>query len=232
MEMETAMPNPYYQDSSVTIYHGDCADILPAIIADLVITDPPWGVNLIAKQHKWFVQSGTGYSPNFIDDGDFIRTVVVPVVDVCRTMFDRVVVCSGTTNCFSYPQPDDIGCVYNSSGTGSGKWGFKCCTPILFYGPDPFLADGMGRRPNSWQQPANDYSEDNGHPCPKPLGLMNWLVTRTSRKGETILDPFMGSGTTLRAAKDLGRKAIGIEIEERYCEIAAKRMAQEVLQFA
>ena len=66
-------------------------------------------------------------------------------------------------------------------------------------------------------------------PRPKPLPWMKWAVALVSRPGETVIDPFMGSGTTLRAAKDLGRRAIGIEIEERYCEIAAKRLGQEVL---
>ena len=69
----------------------------------------------------------------------------------------------------------------------------------------------------------------NGHPTVKPVRLMRWLVRLVTPPGGTVLDPFMGSGTTLVAAKNLGRKAIGIEIEERYCEIAAQRCSQEVL---
>ena len=69
----------------------------------------------------------------------------------------------------------------------------------------------------------------NGHPTQKPLELIKWAIEQAPPECMTILDPFMGSGTTLRAAKDLGRKCIGIEIEEKYCEIAAKRLAQEVL---
>jgi site-specific DNA-methyltransferase (adenine-specific) len=72
----------------------------------------------------------------------------------------------------------------------------------------------------------------NGHPTEKPEPLMAELVTLFTDPGETILDPFMGSGTTLVAAKRLGRKAIGIEIEEKYCEIAAKRLAQRALDFS
>jgi len=68
-----------------------------------------------------------------------------------------------------------------------------------------------------------------GHPCPFPDDIPKRCIVATTSPGDTILDPFMGSGTTLRAAKDLGRKAIGIEISERYCEIAARRMGQEVL---
>jgi adenine-specific DNA-methyltransferase len=69
------------------------------------------------------------------------------------------------------------------------------------------------------------------HPCEKPEGMVGHMVSSTTRRGDLLLDPFMGSGTTLRVAKDLGRKAIGVELEERYCEIAANRMAQEVLDF-
>jgi len=77
-----------------------------------------------------------------------------------------------------------------------------------------------------WKGPTESETE---HPTEKPLWLFKRLVQASSNVGATILDPFMGSGTTLRAAKDLGRKAIGIELEEKYCEISAKRMAQEVL---
>ena len=70
-----------------------------------------------------------------------------------------------------------------------------------------------------------------GHPCPYPIALPTRCISAVTDIGDIVLDPFAGSGTTLRAAKDLGRKAIGIEIDERYCEIAAKRLGQEVLDF-
>ena len=95
----------------------------------------------------------------------------------------------------------------------------------MFYGSAPNLHLGAHATVIRSSEP----SEKNGHPCPKPLGWMLWLVGLASLPGETIIDPFMGSGTTLRAAKDMGRRGIGIEIEEKYCEIAAKRMSQECL---
>ena len=76
-----------------------------------------------------------------------------------------------------------------------------------------------------------EQAKKNGHPCPKPLRVWSVLMDRVSEQVDVVLDPFMGSGTTLRAAKNLCRQAIGIEIEERYCEIAAKRLEQEVMDF-
>jgi len=96
--------------------------------------------------------------------------------------------------------------------------------PIFYYGKNP--NHNMGR-PCSYR--LTEAPEVNGHPCPKPLKAWKLLLSNISLEGQTVLDPFMGSGTTLRAAKDLGRKAIGIEIEEKYCEIAVKRLAQGVL---
>jgi DNA modification methylase len=109
-------------------------------------------------------------------------------------------------------------------------WGFTCWQPILAYGCDPFLEKSMGSRPDVIEH--SETSEKNGHPCPKPLGFWKRVLERGSVSGEDIvLDPFMGSGTTLRACKDSGRRCVGIEIEEKYCEIAANRLRQEVFAF-
>jgi site-specific DNA-methyltransferase (adenine-specific) len=220
---------PYYQDDACTIYHGSSLDALDFVgPVDVVLTDPPYGVELTHKQHKWFKQDGSGYK-SLSDTPENVKCVVVPIIEKSIELFERVVVTPGNRCAFMYPQPDDIGCVFNTSGAGRGKWGFNCSNIILYYGKDPYLVACKGGRPNGWLQPPSDYAYKCDHPCPKPEGMMRWMVNRVSMENHIILDPFMGSGTTLRAAKDLGRKAIGIEIEEKYCEIAAKRLAQEVL---
>ena len=76
---------------------------------------------------------------------------------------------------------------------------------------------------------STEQTEKNGHPCPKPIGQWKWLLKRTSLEGWTILDPFLGSGTTAVAAKQLGRNYIGIEISEKYCKIANDRLRQDIL---
>jgi len=224
------MPTPYYEQSGVTIYHGDCRDLLP-LACDVVITDPPYGVGLTAKRAK---QRGGGVVSRpghyVIDDTpEYITAVVVPVINQCRQMAKAVVVTPGSRNLWLYPAADDVGCFFSAAGTGMGRWGFTCSQPILFYGADPYLAASMGSRPNSHGQTYPNDANTIGHPCAKPLPMWTWLVGRASLTGMTVLDPFMGSGTTLVAAKRLGCRAIGIELEERYCEIAARRLQQEAL---
>ncbi len=110
-------------------------------------------------------------------------------------------------------------------GAGRSAFGFTNLMPALMYGRCP--TNHLGCK-NTMMVLNQQNEPESDHPCPKPYKIMTKMVVLGSTEGDTILDPFMGSGTTLRAAKDLGRKAIGIEIEERYCEIAARRLSQEV----
>ena len=126
---------------------------------------------------------------------------------------------------WDYPHPRAVGGFYQPAAVGMSPWGFAGFNPVLFYGKD--TRDGKGQSSVMTVLTAPPSCDE--HPCSKPDPAMRWMVNKATLENETVLDPFMGSGTTLRAAKDLQRHAIGIEIEERYCEIAAKRMGQEVL---
>lgn len=192
---------PYFERNGITIYHGDCREVLPALDAvEMVVTDPPYGMG----KASWDV---------------FIApTVWLPAARRART----VAVFSGVRAMFDYPKPDWTMCWHRPASTQrNGRFrGFNNWEPILVYGGSA-IANDVITCPNS-QEPAGT-----GHPTTKPTSLMRQLIARLGDGG--VLDPFMGSGTTLRAAMDLGRQAIGIEIEERYCEIAAKRLEQQVL---
>ena len=237
---------PYYEQDGITIYHGDCRDVVVdaygdhrelRLRADVLITDPPYGVGLVTKTSDYrqsdafdngkSLQASTLYD----DNPETVRALIGEVIPAALAICDRGLVFPGTRMLFAYPEPAGMGCVFTPNGAGRSPWGFQCMHPILYYGKDPWLADGKGSRPNSFrtEQPNREHID---HPCPKPLRWMTWAVTRSSRETEIVIDPFMGSGTTLVAAKQLGRRAVGIEIEERYCEIAAKRLAQGVFDLA
>jgi site-specific DNA-methyltransferase (adenine-specific) len=229
---------PYYDDGQCAIYHGDCAELWPYVVQaepmDVVITDPPYGVNLTTKTSDYrqseHFDNGESLraSKVYQDDPDHVRSVLSSVVPPLLAHVGRGLIFTGTRMLWAYPEPSAVGCVYTPNGAGRCSWGFQCMHPVLFYGKDPILADGNGSRPNSFrtEQPNKEVID---HPCPKPLSGMVWAVSRASRMGETVIDPFMGSGTTLVAAKRMGRRAFGIEIEERYCEIAAERLSQGTL---
>jgi site-specific DNA-methyltransferase (adenine-specific) len=206
---------PYDEHAGITIYHGDCRDVLPSVdSAELILTDPPYGV-------------GENYE-SFADTKTAVELLIRDIAPRFLITAKRTLLTHGNGNQWMYPIPDWTLCWFISAGCGRTPWGFSCWQPILAYGNDP--AVHLGCLPDAYA--SNETSPANGHPCPKPLGLWKWLMKRGAPKdGDLVIDPFMGSGTTLRAAKDLCRRAIGIEIEEKYCEIAAKRLSQEVLQF-
>jgi len=212
----------FEQIGDCRLYLGDCREILTTLKkVDAVITDPPYGINLGVGNDKRGGAHGLakqGYE-NFSDTLEDFRSVIVPSIQTALNMAQRGAVFS-TLNLHELPKPDAIGGVYLPAASGLHCWGRASLSPVAFYGVAPDL--NLGPRPSAiW---STESAEKNGHPCPKPLGWMKWLVHHASRANETILDPFMGSGTTGVACVKLGRKFIGIEIEPAYFDTACKRI--------
>ncbi len=221
--------NPYYEDADVTIYHGDCRDILPSLgPVDLVLTDPPYGIDGPMSGMQKLRGKSEYYEGSFDDTEDNLLQVTLPVINELRTTVGCVVLTPGNRHFGQYPQPQSFGAFYQPSAVAVQTFGNLDAQPIFYYGKNP-RKERLGVT-LSWV--LTEHPEEFGHPCTKPIKAWRKLLASVSLEGHIVLDPFMGSGTTLRAAKDLGRKAIGIEIEERYCEIAAKRMSQSVMELA
>lgn len=199
---------PYYVDekAGIVIYHGDCHEIIPALnlrAVDLVLTDPPFGI--FACGGKW------GHK----DKLQWDRESAVGIHEITK-LGKNAIVWGGNY----FPLPPSRGWLV---------WYKRDQIPSASQIELAWTSMDMNSRLIDQTISATN-KERNGHPTQKPLRVMKWSLG-FAPDAETILDPFMGSGTTLRAAKDLGRKAIGIEISEAYCEIAAKRLEQQVLDF-
>ena len=190
-----------------TLYLGDCLEILPTLgKVDAVITDPPYGIGFKYESHdddpqKWFA----------------LMDAVVPL---CKQIARFVIMPSCAVKrlpwWYENHNPEWIVAWHKGSPGHQASIGFNDWEPHVCWG-----------RP---KKPMHDHFsthcgfDDNGHPCPKPVAYANWLVSRGAGRDETILDPFMGSGTTGVACMNLGRKFIGIEIEEKYFNIACERI--------
>ena len=214
---------PYYSHGGIVIYNADCRDVLPTLATvDLVLTDPPYGISgasgIGGKRNKG------AYTSAFEDTPDYIASVVVPVIASLVERVPCVVLTPGNANLSAYPQPDSFGVFYQPAAVGMQTFGNVDAQPIFYYG-----TAGGGRLGKACSWVLTETPEKNGHPCPKPFLAWKRLLANIAKPGQTVLDPFMGSGTTLVAAKDMGHPAIGIELDERYCEIAARRLQQEAL---
>lgn len=219
---------PYFDDGKGrVIYCGDARDVARHIYANVLLTDPPWGLDGgRGGDARTFRKADYG-ATLWRDDLEYIRDVVVPVIEQTLVTMRRGAVTPGVRSMRLYPPSADVGCFWHPAGLTHGPWGFATFSPILYYGKDHRAGNGALPSGRAVVEPAVKV----GHPCPKPIEAWRWLCDKVSAEMDTIIDPFMGSGTTLVAAKELGRKAIGIEIEERYCEIAARRLEQEVFAF-
>lgn len=225
------MSTPYYQDDAVTIYHGDCREILPDIEADVLVTDPPYGTQFTAANPR----GGYGRRRDAAGGGSKHAPATPGMAawiagDSGTATRDEILAAwgEGPAMVFGSPRlPDPPGewsdrLVWNKTrpGMNGGAWRYLHET-IYVRGEWVRVSDAATSIIAAWPDQAQ-------HIHAKPIKLMVQLLS--AAPPGVILDPFMGSGTTLRAAKDLGRKAIGIELEERYCHIAAERMGQEVLE--
>jgi len=201
---------PYYDHKGIQIYHGDCREMLPHLPkVDLVLTDPPYGIGMDKKNQHSSIRDNDKWMETNWDD----KPITAEMIQLCIGMGKRSIIWGG--NYFEGLPPSQGWLVWSkpqrsfSMADGELAWtSINRALRIL----DTNRISGKE------------------HPTQKPLELLLWCIQQADKDGEnnTILDPFMGSGTTLVAAKSLGRKAIGIEIEEKYCEIACNRLAQEV----
>lgn len=220
--------NPYYQDDHVTLYHGDClTEHSEWLDADVLVTDPPYGVawaqrtgaykgkGTFEKNRKAVANdTETGARDTALDQWGDKPAIVFgswkatrPAAVRSRLIWDKAGSHPGPLNAPFYTVDEEIYIL------GSG---FRKSAP-----PQRSVIRTTEQRTSAVREA--------GHPTPKPVGLMELLIDRCP--AGILADPFAGSGATLIAAKNLGRKVIGVEIEEKYCEIIAERCRQGVLDF-
>lgn len=195
------------------LWHGDCRDVLPLLPdVDAVITDPPYGIDFKYEEHQDDFDGWIGLINDVLPQlQKKARFVVMPSCQIKRLKW-----------WYENYAPDWVICWHKGSPGHVSTIGFNDWEPHLCWGKP--------------KKPMHDYFsthcgfDDNGHPCPKPVRYSMWLVDRGAGKGETVLDPFMGSGTTGVACMDLGRKFIGIEKTRKYFDIACERIARAQAQ--
>jgi hypothetical protein len=215
------MTDPYYADDRVVLFHGDCLDTTGWLKADVLVTDPPYGMAF---------QSGHRAEAFGPIAGD--RDIAVRDEVLSRWGGDRSAAIFGT---WRTPRPDGTKqvLVWHKRGVGPGMGDLAAAfgtshEEIYLIGPWKKRSTRRGSVITTESSPS-ELTTRIGHPTPKPVGLMETLIE--AAPDGIVADPFAGSGSTLIAARNLGRKAIGVEIEERYCELVANRLAQMCLDF-
>jgi site-specific DNA-methyltransferase (adenine-specific) len=208
---------PYYEHAGVTIYHGDCKEVLPTLGVQAIVTDPPYGISYVKGKGGRGKHNRRNVEPIAGDSEPFEPKFLLGYASV---------LCWGADH-YAQRLPEGRWLVWDKL---NGLESFDSFSDVEIAWFNKKGASRIFRY--LWKGICQDGDKDIGrvHPTQKPLALMKWCFSFIP-DDELVCDPFMGSGTTLRAAKDLGRRAIGIELEEKYCEIAAERMSQEVFEF-
>jgi site-specific DNA-methyltransferase (adenine-specific) len=222
---------PYYEHAGITIYHGDSLLVDWPLDADLLLTDPMYGnsANILGKSSRRGERTfkGLAIKPK---DWELQVSDDEPFDPRDCLYYPEAILWGG--NYYSSKLPDSQSwIVWDKRAGGSSDDNADCELAWSNIGGPARIFTHLWR---GWIRAGREniaVEGDKLHPFQKPYALMCFCLA-LSRTTGPVFDPYMGSGTVLVAAKDLGRKAIGIEIEEKYCEIAAKRLSQEVLDFA
>jgi len=215
------MTKPYYDQDGITIYLGDCREILPELPrVDLVLTDPPYNAKNIGPNQR--VYEGTLMQ---LPEEEY-KLFCSDWFELAEQKSETLLFTPGIANTHNYPQPKWQLCWHKPASVSFNRMGgFNAWEPIFVYGDTKKVR--LGQDFLLYNTLNFNKGAEKNHPCPKPVTL--WQFLMSSFLGD-ILDPFLGSGTTAYCAKKLGRKCIGIEISEKYCEIAVKRLAQSVME--
>ena len=219
----------YYQDEHVTLYHGDCREQTAWLDADVLVTDPPYGIRWMARPGAY--KGGPGQSGTHVRDA-VAGDTDAGIRDQVLTMWGkRPAIVFGS---WRVPRPDGVRSrlIWHKRGSSPGP-----LNAAFMANDEEIYVIGEGWRKSSPPLRSVITTTESrsaevakiGHPTPKPVGLMETLTDRCPPG--VLADPFAGSGSTLVAARNLGRKCIGIEYEEKYCEIIAKRFDQYALDF-
>jgi site-specific DNA-methyltransferase (adenine-specific) len=219
MKEAVAVVQPYYQDDKITLYHGDCIEIDDWLAADVLVTDPPYGMAFVSSRT-------TQKRPVANDHNADVRDSAL------RLWGAKPAAVFGT---WRVDKPKDVQqvLIWDKRGAGPGMGDLSTAfgtshEEIYLLGHWAKRAARRGSVITTESSPSS-LTTKIGHPTPKPVGLME-IIVAAAQPG-IIADPFAGSGSTLIAARNLGCRAVGVEIEERYCELIARRLAQGCLDF-
>lgn len=206
------------------IIQGDCIEIMRSYENsrfDLCLTDPPYNAKDIGPNKRVY-------------EGQQMQLPLKEYKKFCRAWFKEarrvskvLLFTPGIANTSYYPQPDWIICWHKPAAVSFNRMGgYNAWEPIFFYGKMP---KGKRLGQDFIRQNTMNFGKRWDHPCPKPLELMRILVDKFSVENDTVFDPFVGSGTTAVAAKELGRNYLGIDLIEKYCDMSRNRLTQDLL---
>lgn len=221
------MTDPYYADDSVTLWHGDCLETDAWLTADVLVTDPPYGIGY--KRGKWAAERGRGGHDGIEGDADTSARDAV-----LAAWGSRPALVFGALRA-AFPTGWRKALVFGKPTVGCGLFGqrdpwFSNWEPVFVLGDWPDQTPTRSAVITTRSAAASGYSgyaTRAGHAHAKPIDVMEQLIEACPPG--VIADPFAGSGATLVAARNLGRRAVGVEVDESYCEVIARRLAQDVL---